>query len=236
MPAASSSKVPLSVHTRLLIGLLSLVVLVAGCGGGSKSNGEAKKSADQVVADTQKAAVSASAVHVSGSIVVSGQPLTLDLHLVKGKGGKGTISENKLGFEIVRLDDKAYIRGSDAFWRKFAGVGVAQLVHGRWLEGSTATGGLAALAPLTDIAKLLKGVLGSHGTLKNEGETTHKGQKVVAIKDTAQGGTLYVAATGPPYPIAIDAKQNGSISFDRWNETVSIGAPKGAVDLSKLKG
>jgi hypothetical protein len=223
------------VARRLLPALVVLSLAAAGCGGGSKSNGEAAKTATQVVADAKDAATSAKAVHVAGSITDAGQPLTLDITIVKGSGGMGTMSESGLKFEIIRVGDKAYIKGSDAFLRKFAGAAGAQLLRGKWLQGSATTGDLAALAPLTDITKLFNGALGSHGKLENGGETTFKGHKVVAIKDTTKGGTLYVAATGTPYPIAIvGGKDQGSITFDNWNDTVTITAPKGAVDMNKL--
>jgi hypothetical protein len=224
------------VGRRLTIALLPLALLAAGCGGGSKSNGEAKKPALRVVQDAQKAALGATAVHVTGHVVDSGTMLQLDLHLAKGKG-KGSMSEKGLRFDIVRVGDKVYLRGSDAFWRKFAGATLALLLHGKWVVSSASQGQLAALAPLTDEGQLFKSALGSHGTLKNQGETTYQGMKAVAIKDTTQGGTLYVAATGPPYPIALKGgKDQGSISFDSWNEVVSFTAPKGALDLSKYGG
>lgn len=220
---------------RFLPALVVLALAVAGCGGGSKSNGEAAKTADQVVNDAKTAATSAKAVHVSGAITDAGQPLTLDITIVKDAGGRGTMSESGLKFEIIRVGNKAYIKGSDAFLRKFAGAAGAQLLRGKWLQGSATTGDLAALAPLTDIGKLFNGALGSHGKLENTGETTFKGQKVVAIKDTTEGGTLYVASTGTPYPVAIvGGKDQGTITFDNWNDTTSITAPKGAVDMSKL--
>ena len=216
--------------------IVGLTVLVAGCGGsGSKSNGEAKKAASQVLADALAAAQGASGVHVSGSIVSGGEPLTLNLALDKGTGGSGTMSESGLSFQLIRVGGKAYIKGSDAFYKKFAGAGVAQLLHGKWLEGSATTGNLAALTSLTDISKLFNGALASHGTLSNGGETTYKGQKVVAIKDTTKDGILYVAATGTPYPVAIvGANKSGAIVFDNWGKTVTITAPKNAVDLDKL--
>ncbi len=216
--------------------IVSLTVLVAGCGGsGSKSNGEAKKAASQVLADALAAAKGASGVHVTGSIVSGGEPLTLDLELVKGTGGSGTMSEQGLSFQLIRVGAKAYIKGSDAFYKKFAGASVAQLLHGKWLEGSAASGNLAALTSLTDISKLFSGALASHGTLTNGGETTYKGQKVVAIKDTTKDGILYVAATGAPYPVAIvGANNTGAITFADWGKTVAITAPKGAVDLDKI--
>src|SRR3954451_321826 len=103
---------------RLLVGT-AIALALAGCGG-SSSNGEAKKPADQVVADAQKAALAGSSVHVTGTITDNGTPLKLDMTLVKDKGGKGTLSENGLKFELVRVGDTAYIRGSDAFWKQFA--------------------------------------------------------------------------------------------------------------------
>jgi hypothetical protein len=63
----------------------------------------------------------------------------------------------------------------------------------------------------------------------------YKGRKVVAIEDTSRHGRLYVAATGKPYPVAISGGAGqGTVTFDRWDKSVSIRAPKGAIDLSKL--
>lgn len=219
---------------RFLVAAL-LLLAVAGCGGGSKSNGEAGKTAAQVVADTRHAATSASSVHISGHIVDNGSPLTLDLTIVRGKGGQGTLAENGLTFRLVRVGDSVYINGSEAFLRSVAGAGAAAALHGRWLEGSATTGPLAALSGLTDTQKLFGSALGQHGTLENKGETTYQGQKVVEIDDTTEGGKLYVAAQGTPYPVALTgSKQQGELRFDRWGASATITAPKGAVDLSGL--
>lgn len=223
-------------RTGALATLLAAALLVAGCGGSStKSNGEAAKSPQQVVSDAQTAATSASAVHVAGSIVDNGTPISLDMRIVKGKGGEGSLTLSGMRVDIVRLGNRLYFRGSDAFLRKYAGT-VAPLFHGRWFAASATTGEFAAFMPLTDTAQLFKGVSGSHGTLKNEGETTYEGQKAVAIRDTTKGGTLYVAATGSPYPLALvgSSKQPGTITFTDWNKTSAISAPPHALDFSKL--
>lgn len=227
-------------RTGVLAVLVASAVLLSGCGGsGAKSNGEASKAPKQVVADALKAAVGASGVHVSGSILSSGTSITMNIRIVKGAGGSGEMSQQGLSFQLIRVGDKAYIKGSDAFWKKFGGAGVALLLHDKWLSGSATTGNLASLTSLTDIPKLFNGALGAHGTLKNEGETTYKGQKAVAIKDATKGGMLYIAATGTPYPLAIvgpKGSKAGAITFDEWNKTVSISAPKGAVDIGSLGG
>jgi hypothetical protein len=218
--------------------LVLVIVVLAGCGGGSKSNGEAKKTPEQVVTDARQAALAAKGVHVSGSITDQGVPLTLDITIVRSKGGKGAMSERGLRFQLIRLGDKVYIKGSDAFYKQFAGAAAAFL-HGKWLVGSATSGDLAALAPLTDVGRFFRSVLSRHGKLKNDGEVTRRGEKVVAIEDTTQGGTLYVAATGTPYPVEIESAgggKQGSVTFDHWDETVAIVAPKGAIDITKLKG
>jgi len=225
---------------RLRTGLLVfavLAVLVAGCGGSGSSNGEATKPAAAILSDAHRAALAATSVHVAGALSDAGKPLSLDLVLAQGKG-QGTMSESGLSFQVVRIGNTAYIKGSDAFLRQFAGAAAAQLFHNKWLKGSVASGSLASLAPLTDITKLFNGAFGTHGKLASEGETDFQGQKVVAIKDSSDGSILYVAATGTPYPRG--AKDGGtsknSITFDHWNDSVSISAPKGAVDVSKLGG
>ncbi len=226
-------------RTGALAVLAAASLAAAGCGGsGATSNGEASKPPAQVLADAVHAAAGASAVHVSGSIVSGGSPLTVDLHLVRGTGGKGRLAQNGLRFELIRIGDRAYIRGSDAFYRQFAGSAAAGLLRGRWLVGSATGGDLAALVPLTDIDALFREVTSDHGRLRNEGETTYQGQRVVVVRDLTKGGRLYVAATGPPYPVAIvgGGESMGTISFDGWNEVVPVRAPKGAIDLSKLPG
>ena len=218
---------------RLALALLA-VLAVAGCGGGTKSNGEAGKSAQQVVKDAQSAAVAATLVHVVGQGTDNGSPLKIDLWVGNGKG-KGHLEESGLGFDVVRIGGVVYIKGGSAFLTKFAGAGAAALLHDRWLKGSATTGQLASLASLTDKKQFFEGVLGQHGKVENKGETDYHGTKAVEIRDTTQGGSLFVAATGTPYPVALEGgKQQGDITFTDWDGSEPIVAPKGAVDLSSL--
>ena len=219
--------------------LVVAATVLAGCGGGSSSNGVAAKTPVEILAAAKTAATQASAVHIAGSIQEGTTPLTLDLHLVAAKGGKGHMSESGVGFDIVRVGDKAYIRGSEAFYKQFGGASAAQLLKGKWLVGSATTGKFSALTPLTDLHAFFTGALGRHDKLTKGAETTVNGQKVVALKDGANGGTLYVATTGTPYPVELVSPGNGKqgkVTFDQWNSTVTITAPKGAIDLSKLSG
>ena len=49
--------------------------------------------------------------------------------------------------------------------------------------------------------------------------------------------TFLVTATGKPYPVALvggTKGQSGTITFGDWNKSVSLSAPKDAIDISQL--
>src|SRR5438128_2860130 len=149
---SAAGRLPKEVVVRLRLVICALpIVVLAGCGGSkSNSNGVASKSANDIVAAAKAAADNATTVHAWGSGTDNGVPLVIDLRIVADKGGKGKLSEQGLSFDLVRIGPSAYIKGSAAFYKKFAGVGAAQLLQGKWLKGSATTGDLASLTPLTD--------------------------------------------------------------------------------------
>jgi hypothetical protein len=225
-----------------LLAVVLAAVLLAGCGSGhssSNGNGEASKSPAQVLADAKTAASSASSAHVAGNIDSSGTKISLDLSMARGKGATGSMSTNGSSFDLIRVGDTLYIRGSDAFWRQNGGALAAQLLHGKWLKASGTSGKFASLAALTNIALLLGKVNSTHGKLVNDGQVTYKGTQAVRIRDTSDNSKFYVAATGKPYPVALvggKANQSGTITFGDWNKHVALTAPSNAIDLSKIGG
>jgi hypothetical protein len=219
--------------------LALLVAAPAGCGG-SAGNGIASRSPTEIVTAAKSAADAASSVHVAGSTVAGGTRITLDLSLLEDRGGRGRLAENGLSFEVIELDGTIYIKGSSAFYSHLPSPGVAQLLQGRWLKASASSGSFAGLSSLTELHKLLDGVLdaalASHESLVAGGTSTVNGQAVVAVKDTTQGEVLYVASTGRPYPIEIvkSGANGGTITFSEWNKPVPLSAPANAVDLEQL--
>jgi len=231
-----------SIRPRVLASLLLATVLPGaafpGCGGSSSGNGVASKSADQIVAAAKAAAVGAATVHIAGSIVSEGKPLKIDMQLVKDKGGRGRITLEGVSIDLVRVGGSVYINGSQAFYRRVAGAAAAQLLQGKWLKAPENSGNFASLASLTDLAKLMNTTLSSHGTLSRGGTKTVGGQKTVAVNDVSQGGTVYVATTGSPYPVELskDGSGGGKIVFDKWNKSVTLTAPANAININQLQG
>jgi len=157
---------------RWAISALLLVVGLSACGSSSSSdNGVASKSADQIVAAATSAANSLSSVHVAGSLFSGGRPITLDLELVSGKGGRGQMSEGSLSFQLINVDQVVYINGGPKFWRRFGGAAAAQLLQGRWLK-APATGDFASITTLTNLQQLFSKLLSTHGALAKSGTTT----------------------------------------------------------------
>ena len=217
-----------------LFGLGLIGGLLGGCG--SSSSGVASKTPNEIVAVSKAAADRARSAHVSGSIVSGGSPITLDLDLSAG-GGRGRLALNGLGFELIQARGTVYIRGSPAFYRRIGGAAAAQLLQGKWLKAPTTTPEFASISSLTDLHTLLNAALSSHGTLVKTGTATVNGTHVVGVSDRTRGGTLYVATTGQPYPVQIakSGAGGGTVSFDRWNEKVSITPPPNAIDIAQLR-
>jgi hypothetical protein len=232
----------LSVNTALGLVPVTVAVVLAGCGGSSSSssssgNGVADKSPTEILAATKAAADAATSVHVSGSIVSSGSPITLDMHLRAGKGGRGSLSEKGLAFELIQTGGIVYIKGSAAFYKHIGGNAAAQLLEGKWLKAPAGSSNFASLGQLTDLRQLVGQTLANHGSLTTGGTTTINGQKAVGVTDKTKGGTLYIATSGQPYPIEItkSGSAGGKITFDGWNKPVTVAAPANAIDVAKLQ-
>jgi hypothetical protein len=242
---------------RALVTVVAGTALLSGCGGSSSSpttsstslpststtspyaklpNGEAAKFADTIVDDAIAAASRATSVHIAGSVLNAGKPLKLDLNLANGQGGAGTVAVNGLAFNMIRIGTKAYFKGGPAFWSHFGGSGLGTQLNGRWIEASATTGDLATFTPLTDLKELFTSVLGTHGPLeKATNQLKINGEPAIAIVDSGSNDTLFIAADGPPYPLKLAEKDGDSVTFDRWNQSVSLQAPANAVELDKLK-
>ncbi|HEY2536626.1 MAG TPA: hypothetical protein VGI24_06560 [Solirubrobacteraceae bacterium] len=219
--------------------VLALVLLaIGGCGSSSSSgNGVASKSPSEILAASKTAADSASSVHVSGSLKNNGTPITLNLSLVSGHGGRGQISQGSLSFNLIVVGDTIYLKGSPAFYSHFGGSAAAQLFQGKWLKAPASGGELGSLATLTNFTQLLAQTLASHGTLVKGSTSTVAGTPVIELRDTSNNGSLFVATTGKPYPIQIvkHGSETGHITFTDWDKPVSLSAPPGAIDLSQLE-
>jgi hypothetical protein len=228
----------------LPVAALVAAAAVAACGsssGGSSStssasNGVASKSPAQILASAVAAAQSAGSVHVAGTIHEQGT-LGLDLDLVTGKGAAGTISQGAPKFKLIVSGGDFYFQGNRAFWLKAAHSQAAvQLLLGKWIREPSAASQSASIAHLTSIKSLMDALVKSHGTLSKGATTTIAGQPAIALNDS-NGGRLYVATTGKPYPLKLIGKRTarGEVTFTQYGHTFTIVAPKHSINAAQLQ-
>jgi hypothetical protein len=214
-------------------------MLISGCGSSSHASSSlATLAPQQIVASARAAAASAATAHVSGSIEAKGRPISLDMELLAGKGGKGVVTLDGLSLKIIAIEHEAYLNGGAALYDRIAGPAAARLLQGRWVKVPENSGDFAPFYSLASLTGLVDAMLADHGPLKSGAAARVDGEPAVAVTDTARGGTLYVAATGQPYPLEISrpGPGGGRIVFDRWNEPVALTPPANWVNINNLNG
>lgn len=216
--------------------LLALPALLAGCGG-SSGNGLASAPPEKVLAEARKAAAGAASVHVTGSIISAGKPISLDMELVARKGAKGRVALEGVTIDLIATESAFYLSGNGRFYSRVAGAAAAAQLRGKWLKAPAGSGDFSSLGELTDLGELVDSSLASHGELENRGTVTVDGRSAIALADRSKGGTLYLAATGAPYPLRISRAGASpiTITFDRWNQPVAIAAPAKAINITQLQ-
>jgi hypothetical protein len=223
-----------------LLALAALGLIAGGALAATADNGITSKSPDQILATSLAAGEHAHSVHIVGHILSGGSHIGMDLRF-SGTRAAGRLIEDGAAFDLVLVGTKAFIKGGAAFWQHEgvkAGDPTIALFANRWVGGSTAAGkpfhGFGAEFRLRG---LLTSLGSSHARLALAGTTKIHGRPAVGVRDTKQGGTIYIATTGTPYPLSIQktkGSDTGTLEFEGWNEPVTIAAPKTYVDLDQL--
>lgn len=222
-------------------------LITAGCGASSSTssattgtstapNGEAAKSAQQILADSKAAVASATTVHMRLS-KLQGTLTGLDLQLLSGTGGTGTLTVHGLPVAVVADGSDLYVRAEASFWSAMTGSSTtASILAGHWVKvpaSATKTGSFATVRDMADMQTFFATALQPTGTLVKRGTTTVNGVPAVVLADST--GVLYVALHGAPYPLGIrqtPAGGGGVAVFDNWNAPVTIAPPSGAIEFA----
>lgn len=167
------------------------------------------------------------------------QTLGLDFKIA-GDDLTGSVTVDGAKADLLRITGQAYLRGDEKFWTAAAGAKsgptIANLLGNRWAKPSTKDESFQEFFQITDPAQLLK----PDGPVKKNGTKTINGVEAVDLVDSgSDAGHLYVAATGEPYPLALEGPPGkGQVTFGDFGATFDIKAPAPAdvIDVDKLKG
>lgn len=216
----------------------SATTTTSGSSGSTASTGSSTTGVDAtaLAASTVKAMEGLTSFRAAGTVLSSGERLTVDL-IVTPNSFKGTFTTSKGSFQIITIGSTVYMEGDQAGW---AGMGMpasmAPLLAGKWITGlpaSTTSGLTGAFS-----TKQIFGSLGTSGAMTNVGTITVNGQQAVGLKGS-DGSIGYVAATGTPYLLKAVSPNNGaqgSLTFSEFGTAPAPTAPANPVDLNSLAG
>jgi hypothetical protein len=249
---------------RLLVAVAAAVLLIAGCGddttGGSGSpapasssasssssssaggDGVAALTADEILKKATAALQDADSVRIKGDGGSAGKRFAIDLRYAADKS-VGTLGINGQTIELRKLGQTVYLKGSRGFWMSNGGEVVAQLLTGKWLKTPLSDKRFSGLSELTDLEEAAAGILEPDGTITKGTQKTINGVPCIGLVSSGKdGGTLWVATTGEPYPVRIERSagsgETGALDFTGYGEPVTVETPPAdlVVDVSKLPG
>jgi hypothetical protein len=213
-----------------------IAVAASACGGttttsraattsGTATNGLENKSPADVLQAAAAALAAAKSVHIVGT-----RPGVRFDARVQGDSSTGTITKGGVHFRFTKIGNDFYFETDQAGLKKLgAPLAVQQLGADRWFKGDDSqhiTSGLT-------IADLASQLTAHHGDLVPiVRQATINGSKVVVIS-AVNGSKLYIANTGPAYPLHAEGKgqSTGVTDFTEYNAPLHITAPPNAVDI-----
>ena len=219
---------------RLALGVAVAVALVAGCGtnrdAGSTpapaptDNGVAAMSATEILERALQSTREAVTFRMKGGTTNNDTKIDLDL-MFRGEDVIGKVTVDDAGLELIKVGTLVYVKPDEAALKMISkgDDSIATLFRGKWLKGSADRGNLASFAKFADLDQVLKPT----GEL-SKGETKDvNGTPAIALVDkSVEGGKLYIATVGPPYPLRIEGDSGqGAIDFSEFGAEVDIKAP-----------
>ncbi len=243
-------------RTHSLLAAAAIVAVIAlvltGCGGSTESL--ASKPAAEILAASRTAARKASAVHVKSQYYTTaiirsnakGKPKTklvptstIELQLTH-EGARARVELLGRSSEVIRIGNTLYAKASPAFYRHLAQRTGTPVPPGTWLTVPANGTQLPEFAALTQPGGELTLLLRNPTISLTKGHTTTiNGQKAIELKTKGKlyTGTIYIAATGTPYPIEVvkHGRETGQTTFTGWNQPVPLTPPTNATELGKLE-
>ncbi|MGO9342515.1 MAG: hypothetical protein ACLP6E_08345 [Acidimicrobiales bacterium] len=219
------------------IGLgLGIVAALAAAGCSSSSgNGIATDSVSQIQSSVEQAMGAATSVQINGTTFESGKTTTFQIATFSSGDFSGTIEQAGNSLQLRKIGSTDYLKGTVGYYESAGqSASVATLLGGNWVYGPDSQFGFGNSF---SISSLVSSVKKPDGTLSKGSSSTINGQAAFSV-NSSKGGVMWVATTGPAYPIQLDdsSSSGGTINFSNWNQASAPVAPAGARSLSSFGG
>ncbi|HEX8008338.1 MAG TPA: hypothetical protein VF482_18150 [Trebonia sp.] len=194
--------------------------------------------ADQITRQTMADLNNASSVRYAGTILESGQHLSVNLTLVRGHGCQGSVGLSGRGsVQMVDNGKFVWMLPNDSFYKSL-GVSAAEipLLSGKWLKVSekSVLGDLSSACTISNLA----GYMSSHDAGMIKGAVTSlDGQRAMIITQTGEPGKVYVSDTARPELLRLSVPKGpgtgtGTITFSDYGLPVTITPPPASKTLN----
>jgi hypothetical protein len=189
-------------------------------------------SAREVLAATERALNGARSVHVKGSTSDRGDVVVIDLRLTR-LGARGVMrgpTTGKAGpLQMIATQRALYLRGRQ-FWLATAGAATAKRLGDRWVAVPRNGAPTQSFLSLQAFSRHVFAESGTRPKITKGESTKIAGRPAITLIDPVDRFMLYVAATGPPFPLRIvDADGKHHIDLSGYNAHVTIAKPKKAI-------
>lgn len=238
--------VPIALAAALLTGCVSKSDTTAPSPSASSvapaDNGVAALSADEILSKSVTALTTAGSFRVKGSTTVEGDKATIDMQL-SGKNAKATLTMTGMTIDIIKIDTDLYVKLPDSMLTSNPALAnlpagqksaVELLLKGKYIKTSVTDADFKDFAASLDPNGVLKPESGSY--TKGSAGTTN-GVPSIALVD-GKGNKLYIATTGQPYPLQLEANTGETAQFTEIGTATEIKAPTAnqVFDLKSVMG
>jgi hypothetical protein len=201
--------------------------------GAAPSNGLEKRSAAQVQKEVGAALKKAGSVHVTVTGSDSGRLPQLDLR-IQGGASTGAMGLGGVQYQITTIGGDTYVKGDQRVWEAFGAPAAAKgRLAGRWVKVRPQQ--FASLAAFS-LDSLAAGLTRNDSRLVGKVErATLDGRKVLVLRKR-DGSRIYVANTGPAYPLRTEGKGPNPvrIDFSEYGVDFHITTPGDVVDFDTV--
>ncbi|WP_055588672.1 hypothetical protein [Peterkaempfera griseoplana] len=225
-------------RTAALGTVCAVVALAAGCSGpppdpDAGTNGIGRQAPDVIAAKARAAALGASSVHLSGTVVSAGATYRLDMRLKSG-GGTGEVVSGARTFELLRVGSQLYVKGDAAFYSEASSgtssagsdsTAASAKLQGKYVRVHSTDPSYRQLSVFTDKAALLGSVTDLGGPARKADYRRIDGLRTVAVT-TDGGSTVRVSLQGTPFPVEVDRPGNaGTLTLSEYGRDFTVTPP-----------
>jgi hypothetical protein len=203
-------------------------------------NGVAALAPDKILQRARAAIKGVKSYRIKGAVDAEGERMTLDFQ-ISGKDMAGSMGVGKAKVRLLSVGKNQYLKGDQQFWAESTGnakdgKAMAKLIGDRWAQIPSGDQSLGALFNAASIDDLLK----NSGTVTKGTAKEIDGVPAIGLVDKgSDGGTLYIATVGEPYPLRLEAPGSDGqmMTFSDFGKTfaeIKVPAEADVVDFGDM--